>query len=661
MDPQMTDQEFKPESLAQHFIPPDGYVGKFGWICGYSADAGFLNMAAERFVGEPDGVRAHAGRIALAVILDPSRDQLTTVSVPGVLHLPLRTEVPKRFRLMHAKVALLGYRAEDDEKWVLRLLVSTGNWTRETLEETLDVVWAVDVKSEELRARPDQDVRQACADIRAASDLFEFLLGHYDRSVLQAQRQDEGGANWRAWVKKASECAGSAKARFFDNRQRSLLDQLSEMVKSQASDTPRNYLALGSGFFEAPKNDVARPVVLDKIVDSLRVSGLLTSNAQIDIFVNPLACQAVAHSVSWMNEAGWNVRRAKPPPYFRDQQRSLHAKFIFGAKRQNNSVLCNSPWVYLGSGNLTGPGFERQMNAAYGNLEAGIVFNPGNLYWEEGRYIGDECVVTNLLPLHWDGESINSASELAAGEDMAPPEIKFLAAPIAYFCCVGVQDGGWLKPNSDAANVTVLWNGQECRREGEKGYRYDGPQPREVIVSWRDQDGMDRESFVPVIDENGRIAAAPLLKLDIEEAWGQLASFPTLPDEDDLPSEAGIPSGAGDGQMRGDSRTSDYPVRAMMQLIENIADKQTSIPKIDWGIWCNRLEQCLGQAAESKVLIYFREKLKLNPLSPLWHPPFRPDFAATSEHQESTIYEATLKRIEEKWQVTTLSKIEGHL
>jgi hypothetical protein len=38
-------------SLLQHFDPPAGYVGGFGRVCGYSADADFLDMAAERFTG----------------------------------------------------------------------------------------------------------------------------------------------------------------------------------------------------------------------------------------------------------------------------------------------------------------------------------------------------------------------------------------------------------------------------------------------------------------------------------------------------------------------------------------------------------------------------------------------------------------------------------
>jgi hypothetical protein len=93
----------------------------------------------------------------------------------------------------------------------------------------------------------------------------------------------------------------------------------------------------------------------------------------------------------------------------------------------------------------------------------------------------------------------------------------------------------------------------------------------------------------------------------------------------------------------------------MMQLVENIAAKQTSVSKADWVSWCTRLEQCLIQAAGSNVLTEFL-KLNLNPLSPLWHCPFRPAFAATGETAEGLRYESVLKRVETAWNVAGLSR-----
>ncbi|MGA2255581.1 MAG: hypothetical protein ABSG53_13030, partial [Thermoguttaceae bacterium] len=110
------DPNFKPPSLAQHFDAPDDFQGLFGWLCGYSADSGFLNDAVERFSRRTQAQRAYEGRIRLALMLDPSAPQIGPVEVPGVLHLPLIGQRP--FRLLHAKVAMLGFRhLSDGKQW----------------------------------------------------------------------------------------------------------------------------------------------------------------------------------------------------------------------------------------------------------------------------------------------------------------------------------------------------------------------------------------------------------------------------------------------------------------------------------------------------------------------------------------------------------------
>src|SRR4051812_39826789 len=137
-------QPFKPLSLAQHFEAPEDFLGSFGWLCGFSADVGFLDDAVERFTRRTHAQRAYEGRIAMALLLDPSNPQIPPKDVPGVLHLPVNGVLP--FRLLHAKVALIGFRhTSDARQWRLRLIVSTGNWTRQTLEESLDLAWRIDL------------------------------------------------------------------------------------------------------------------------------------------------------------------------------------------------------------------------------------------------------------------------------------------------------------------------------------------------------------------------------------------------------------------------------------------------------------------------------------------------------------------------------------
>ena len=91
-----------------------------------------------------------------------------------------------------------------------------------------------------------------------------------------------------------------------------------------------------------------------------------------------------------------------------------------------------------------------------------------------------------------------------------------------------------------------------------------------------------------------------------------------------------------------------------MVLIEKIADKQTRVQPLDWAAWCKRLQQCLEQTKDCPVLQAFKE-LELNPLSPLWEAPFRPNFAQDEKTPEGQIYEATLQRVEQAWNVQSLT------
>ena len=653
------DPTFKPFSLAQHFEPPDDFIGRFGWVCGYSADVGFLDDAVERFTRRIHAQRAYEGRLAIALMLDPSNPQITPKEVPGVIHLPL-TGLPP-FRLLHAKLALLGFRhTSDARRWRLRLIVSTGNWTRQTLEESLDLAWRIDLHDQDLKSE-NSSVAQACADLRAAWGMFNWLRGHFDFRVLNArapgrQHFESESTTVERWITKAIKLGIGVEPRFFDNRGTSLLAQLPDLVQNHAPQVTRNYLGMGSGFYESSDTSDRIPSVLKGIIAKLQETQLLTRQPEIDIFVNPKGCQAVANSVPSINHAGWKVREAGQPEYFK-VSRSLHAKFIFSANYRENSDLCNSAWLYLGSGNLTGPGFANRMASQSGNLEAGVVFTPESLRWKAAKGTLPECVLTNLLPLQWDTDFSQNPGALIAGSDMPDPETLFSAAPVAYLLWIFEEDIGWLRTNEEITeSFDLLEEGDLiCERDPIKGFPWLGTRPRQVRLRWC-VGAQERQAWVPVIDEFGRIAATILPRLDIEEVWSQLANFPMPPDEEELLVDGNTEPIDDTGQQgSGASLMANYPVRQMMQLVENIAAKQTSVSKADWVTWCTRLEQCLIQAAGSNVLEEFL-KLNLNPLSPLWYCPFRPAFAINTETAEGLQYESVLKRVEVAWNVAGLSR-----
>ena len=655
---------FKPPSLAQHFEPADDYCSCFGWLCGYSADIGFLDDALERYTRRTHAQRAYEGRIQVALMLDPSNPQIGPIDVPGVLHLPLVGLRP--FRLLHAKVALLGFRhVSDRRRWRLRLIVSTGNWTRETLERSLDLAWCIDLAKEDMKAE-DDSITQACTDIAAVWNMLDWVRSQCDCRALSVRRTDlqdfpSESAIFEKWIKKAVNRGNGGSPRFFDNRQKSLLDQLPQMVKTHGSDTARNYLGMGSGFYESSEARDKVPSVLKRIVASLQDAELLTKQPEIDVFVNPMACQAVADSVCSINKAGWTVRVAGIPDYFKAASRSLHAKFVFSANARGNSHLCNSAWLYLGSGNLTGPGFANAMGAEIGNLEAGVVFAPESLQWYVAKGTEPDRVVSNVLPVQWETEVAQTPGALLPGSDMPAPETCYAAPPVAYFLWATEENECWLLTSDESKEAVfdvLNESGQACHRDSAERFQWQGKRPRQVQVCWR-TDEEEQKAWVPVIDELGRIAGTVLPPIDIDEAWGQLANFPMPPEDEEIQSN-------GDGEPHnGDEHPSPfgtvigkYPVRQMMQFIENIAAKQTSVARPDWVTWCTRFEQCLIQAADSKVLQEFAS-LQLNPLSSLWYAPFRPSFAENAETAEGALYETVLKRVEDAWKVADLHRIGG--
>ncbi|SDN52920.1 hypothetical protein [Ensifer sp. YR511] len=640
-----------PLSLSQHFDAPSDYVGEFGWIVGYSADAAFLKDAAERFSRKTSAQRAWEGVHRLALMLDPGSPQLAPVDVPGVAHLPLRASL-KPFRLLHAKVAVLGFRHEKQRSnWMVRLIVSTGNWTRQTLEESLDVCWAIDITEQDVTRG---DKAQLCADLRAAFDFVNYVREAYDLRVLGATV-----AQLDEWLDKVPPSTLLPPPRFFDNRTQSFLKQLPELVKIHAGPASRNHLSMGAGFFEAPAGQGV-PAVLEGVSIDLRRAGLLTASPEIAVFVNENACQAVASGAGSIRKKGWEIRPAGRPKFFpQNVPRALHAKFIFSASYRNSSNKCSTPWVYLGSGNLTGPGFTSAMSSSGGNLEAGVVFAPRGLCWYENDTDDPRKVVSNLLPVQWESE-VKDLDNLSPGGEMPEREDDFVAPPVAWLDWEADDSGaaGWLMIPDRDRNVefTVLCGEEACKRQLDR-FRWPSDQPRQVEVQW--EDGQSRRAFVPVRDEHGRFASGKLPNLSHADAWLQLANFPMPPEEEEVGDE-GTAETSPDGTINaGDKRSiASYPIRDMMALVERIARKQTDVDRVNWSAWITRLEQTMFQMTECAVLREFKT-LAMNPISPLRYPEFRPVFAEDNSSNEGLAYERVLDRVEVKWGVSEMRRLEA--
>jgi len=636
-------------------------IGIFGWICGYSADTDFLNLAMERFTGKTKNIRSRDGLINIILMLDKGNPQISMVHVPGVYHLGRDINKVQPFRLLHAKLALLHFKSiENPRKSFLRLLVSTGNWTCQTLSESLDLVCCLDLISNDFTSA-EYEKKQIRADILAAWDFMKELRNYFPHSILTANRDKETYISCNTFeqilssISKPKGCV----SRLFDNRNYSLLDQLPELIKKTGSDNARNYLALGSGFYQKLQAFGKVPSVIHKILHSLQDEYLLTKNPEKEIFVNSKACQAIANSIGNLNENRWTVREAIDPL---DRKRELHAKFIFSANQREGSNTCSSGWLYLGSGNLTEAGFTNKMSLIKGNLEVGIVLSPGSLFWQYVKGVRPEECVDKILPMNWDSDSaILLKADLHAGEDMADRDEDYKAAPVSWFNWIEKDDAeNVLEPGESCEVEYELINPENlsCSKNMDGNWIWNFSQPSIVKVKWGPD--LKFDCLVPVIDSFGRIAGKQLNTLELDEAWWQLDGYPEFmgneDDEEDTESLE-IDDFQNDADLiRRSVRTQSYPIRKMMELVEKIADKQTGIAQRDWQIWCNRLEQCLFQTRDSKIYELFNQ-MNLNPLSPLREESFRPEYAKDNSTGEGQYYEMVLDKIEKYLNLSNLKNL----
>lgn len=646
-----------PLSLMSYFNAPDEFTGSAGMLCGYSADAVFMQQAIECFSGASAAIRSCEGDVYLAMMLD--RGSAGIQHVPGLLHMGATSEV-KEYNLLHAKVALLNFRnRHSPNQWLLRMIVSTGNWTEQTLTESLDLAWCIEVNSSDLNNKKDDDVKLRCADIHAAWELLNYLHQHHDYSLLniQGSSTQKRFTDFKHCIEQCATLAKQKNPRFFDNRESSLLGQLPEQVKLFASSTRRNYLAMGSGFYETAKAGQL-PVVPKAIMDSLIDAGLLTQHPETDIFVNPEQCQGVAAAVD-LFDSNITVRPAHTPEvlFGKNSRRSLHAKFIFSANQRENSPTCNSAWVYLGSGNLTPAGFTEKTHAKKGNVEAGVVFNCEGFNWHLCQKRPSKYqAITNVLPIQWH-DSFDEKNRPQAGDGMEEREVLFMAPRIPYV--VWQEKSNSLKLPENCYHLTTdveLLNheGSPCM-VNESGYIWQSEQPRLIRIRWQSES--DTIETIPVVDATGRIAATEYFAQTLNDALADLMGFPFPPnmtdDEDGSDPENDTDGSTNTARASHPASVTDYPIRSVMLLVEKIAEKQCALTEPQWDYWCKQLENRLRHldvdCEQQNPLLFFRNQLKTNPLYPLRNPAFLPEFAEDRNSEAYQQYATVLDRIEAHW------------
>lgn len=639
----MTDKP--PPSLLDLFSPPDNYDGVFGWICGYSADSYFMQEARQNFCNGGDRAISRNGKIALALMLNPTCPRI--YDVPGVLHLPAEQNVFKAGKLQHAKVAILHYKAmEDNGSDIIRLIVSTGNWTTQTVMHSIDMFFSVDITAD----ADDDDV--GLADLQAAWNMMEELHKHYDLSLLKRADipnilQEDGRLKKImedfAKSKKKSPPKSKKAPRFIDNRKSSLLEQISQSVQKHSS-VQRNYIAMGSGFFESCNKELL-PSVPKRILKKLEK--ILTKSAEVALIVNPHACQAISIGKKVIDDEGWVVLPAKTPDNIKnknDESKTLHAKFIFSASQKGNGKKCLNDWTYFGSGNLTNPGIMHSFGKG-GNLEAGVILFDQKLSWTSD--VNKHDLYSDKLPFKKTEPPVETDSLKYRDEepDFSPKFEAFYLPYLLWKKNIQGSGGKLFAPadynikNIEFKTLSGHWI------KGEEYLNWPDKQPTSILAR---HEGI--ESMVQIIDEFGRIGNSYIRPPTLEETLENLVAFPSVLPDDDPDDEPDTNPPKNKDSNNNINRNSKYSgpnnLRPILRAIETIAEQQCQIEKNEWSAWCRRLGMALSDAGGSEFIQQFNAmETGMNIIEILLEPAFRPSFAETNISEEGRVYEETLENI----------------
>lgn len=201
---------------------------------------------------------------------------------------------------------------------------------------------------------------------------------------------------------------------------------------------------------------------------------------------------------------------ASQPDFLGSVKRRLHAKFIFASGYRKNSNACLNAWLYLGSGNLTTPGFLHA--CPVGNLEAGVLIADDSLTWDKESRADAHRWLGNRLPLQWDRKTLE-AHELSGGEGMPDRPPAFEPAPIAWCRYLEAEAGQPARlqlPECEVPIEILDTESRACASCGPLQVTWPGARQPTVVVQWYEA-GRQLRCSIPVIDGAGLRAAGQWL------------------------------------------------------------------------------------------------------------------------------------------------------
>ncbi|MBT9386906.1 hypothetical protein KM176_23895 [Pseudooceanicola sp. CBS1P-1] len=586
------------ESLLSLFLPPEGFFGDFGMICGFTSSSDVLKAIKSNFSAE-------MSRPALVTFIHPAKGPVS--GIPGLVQAFPKT-LPLPYRLLHAKVALLGFR-DREGSYRIRLIVTTGNWTRDPLTTSIDLFWSITLD-------PKDPGAEDAADIRAAWGFFDTLKADFDCSLIEREYDGRHPNDQLShWIE---ELPDTEEPRFIHSRKRALLPQIVDQMKPRKRKAT---LIIGSGFFEG--GDGRKSTVPERFHKGLENKNKVASTLERVLVLNPTSCQGMATAAKRLQEDGWSLCVPRSALHPALSLCKLHAKFALLATGTRWREKFSGS-LYMGSGNMTPAGIENKAGKA-GNLEAGVVLQLGSeLSYGPGR----KMHIRNALPL--GGDEIEVDAFLGAGERFEEPEPPETLPEVPY----------------------LIWEREELSAPEEREIRVIGPDGAEVLTpcGWPAPAPVHVRLVtggyeVPVIADGVLVVPQPQ-DISVEDMLAELRHFPE-PEERD-PYD--VDDDEGDQKKRTtEGRTtaaspSRYPLRRMMSLLVPLAENQKTIHELDWPRWCRELQsRLIALKSREEAMIKFFREAGADPLPILLHRGLCPSGI------DPDLLAAALAKVAEEW------------
>ncbi|MDO8805590.1 MAG: hypothetical protein Q7R35_14315 [Elusimicrobiota bacterium] len=590
-----------PTQLLSLFSPPQDHLkGITGAVCGFSAEKVFVEAMLECFSGKAGMERARIGRRYLSMFLDPHAQPL--YGIPGLYcHHPeaIKWEDGK-VKLMHAKAALLGFGHDlNKNPTYFRLIISTGNWTREAVNNSINLVWHCDHDCENSDRRGETG-----RDVREAAKFFDKLKSYY--FLCKAGPVDE----LLKYILLDNRIRGpKRKTRFISTLTTSdrgikntgifMRNSLGAQVFKKMSNfaSRRNTIICGSGFFEkAEKTTKGPPAIISGILAGLKE--VLPTDSHKFLVINPGNSGAVGKWIKecWTDEFVWVLPQPEHP---HGVNSSLHAKYIFIGNSKNGKLDSREPIsggvLYLGSGNLSKQGFALAPGCN-GNIEAGIVID--NIENFQARSLAEA--------LGFSSENTFSDSDISeGGGDEAPFSKNICQAPPILLCTLNKEELSWDWSDSNGNWSRIKIGGIDISPQQTRIPDYKLPSGHKGEIELQAVLGGKHHKWsIPVLTPEGNFSPLCQTITSGAELIDILESFPAIAyEEDDFDEDGGeapffpdppAPAPTG-GAISADLRQqlNRYPLHLATTLVESLASKNQHIGNQEMFEWIESLRRSL--------------------------------------------------------------------